>query len=132
MALLPQLKRLSAEDFKDAPPWFMRLLYPLNLFMISVYSALNNQLTFESNMLSQIRSATLNGSSPTAQFTWPYASAPIGVTVISALDISPFPLLIKQAVTCAWSYSAGVVNIENVTGLTNGRNYSVTFLVIGG
>ena len=131
MASLPQLKRFLQEDFPDQP-WIGKLFYPLNLFMNAVYSALNNSLTFQDNLLSQIKTLSVNGSSPTVQFTWKFSTNPVGVLILRALDSSSSPTVVTSAVTCDWSFSSGVVTINNITGLTAGKTYSVTFLVIGG
>lgn len=132
MSALPQIKRLLAEDYKEAGTWISKLLYPLNLFMSSVYAALNHGITFQDNVLAQVKTLTVKGSSPAVQFPWPYASAPIGVLIIASSDTSAIPKTITAAVTCAWSYSAGTVSINNITGLDAARQYSLTFLVLGG
>lgn len=132
MAALPVLKRLLAEDFKEAGTWIGKLLYILNLFMGSVYSSLNHGITFQDNVLAQLKTLTIKGRSPTVQFPWSYSSAPIGVLILATQDTTSSPQTVTTAVTCAWSYSAGTVSIDNITGLDTARQYSVTFLVLGG
>lgn len=132
MALLPQLKRFLNEDFPDAPAWLSRLLSPLNLFMNSMYAALNNGLTLQDNFLGQINTMAVSGSSPTTQYLWKYQSNPVGVLIINTIDTSSSPAVITSAVTCDWSYSSGVITINNITNLDSLRTYSVTFLTIGG
>lgn len=132
MAKLPVVKRLLQEDMKGAGSWISKLLFPLNLFMSNVYSALNHGLTFQDNMLAQIKTLSIKGSNPTTQFPWPYSTIPVGVSIIATVDTSALPLTVTTAVTCAWSVSAGIVSIDNITGLDSKRTYSITFLVIGG
>lgn len=134
MALLPPLRRFMSEDFPDAPSWLPRFFYPLNRFMGAVYSALNQGLTFNNNMIAQIKtlSITAGSSSPVTQFTWSFSTSPVGCLVISTTDISSTPAVVTNAVTIDWGYGSGVVTINNITGLTAGKTYSITFLVIGG
>jgi hypothetical protein len=51
MAAPPKNKTLLAEDFKEAPPWFSKLLTPLNEFMTAVTNALTGRLTRTENLL---------------------------------------------------------------------------------
>jgi hypothetical protein len=51
MAAPPKTKGLLAEDFKEAPGWFAKLLTPLNEFMSSVTNALTGRLTRKDNFL---------------------------------------------------------------------------------
>jgi hypothetical protein len=132
MAKLPVIKRLLAEDLKAAGAWIVKLLYPLNQFMSSVYAALDHGITFQDNMLGDIKTLSIKGSNPTTEFLWSYASAPVGCFVVAAFDTSSNPQTLTSAVTCAWSYNAGVISIDNVTGLDTSRTYNVTFCVLGG
>lgn len=131
MALLPPLKRFLQEDFTDQP-WISRLLTPLNLFLTTVYSSLNNGLTINENTLGQIKTISVNGATPTAQFRWNFQTKPVGVLVISTVQSSGAASVITNAVTCDWSFSQGLVNINNVTGLDVAKTYYITFYVIGG
>ena len=132
MASLPPVRKLLQEDLKQAGAWISKLIYPLNLFMSSVYAALNHDLTFQDNILAQWKTVTVSGSNPTTQFTWSYVSAPVGVTIQAISDTSASPKTITTAVTHVWSYSGGVVSINNITGLDPKRQYSITFLILGG
>lgn len=136
MAQLPTVKRLSREDFSDQP-WISKLLEPLNQVFTSLYDALNKRLTIADNHLAIIKTMTVRvpgGSEPYTEFPWPFVTNPIGCQVINAVDISDSPAAISGAVCCAggWNYSQGVVTVSNITGLTPGQKYSITFHVIGG
>ena len=132
MAQLPVIKQLQAQDFTGAGAWVSKFLYTLNLFMGSVYSALNGNLTFANNMLGQINTVPIKGSSPSTSFIWNFSTLPQGVVLMNLIDTSAVPAAIKTATTVQWSVGAGVVNINNITGLDSTRTYSATFLVIGG
>lgn len=132
MGSLPPIKRFLTEDFPTQASWIGNLLYPLNLFFNTVYSNLNNGLTLSQNMLAQVKTISISGSSPTTSFPWKFSSAPIGVTLVNIVQTDGTPAVITNATTCAWSYAAGVVTINNVTGLNSAHQYSATFIVWGG
>lgn len=132
MGALPTIKRFLIEDYPTEATWIGTLLYPLNLLLTTLYANLNNGLTLQANSLAQINTVSIAGSSPTTSFLWKYSSNPAGVVVINTVLASGAAANIKTAVTCQWSYSAGVITITNVTGLTLGNTYNITFYVIGG
>lgn len=132
MAKLPVLKQFLAQDYASAGVWIGKFLYVLNLFMGSVYAALNAGLTFKDNMIAQINTVSISGANPSTSFKWGFASQPVGVVILSLIDASASPALITKANTVAWSSGAGIVNINNITGLDPTRTYTATFLVVGG
>lgn len=132
MSKLPAIKRFTREDFPDAPNWIDKLFYTLNLFMSSVYSALNQGLTANDNTLGMIKTLSISGASPSTSFKWNFLSKPEGCIVIAAVQTDGTPATITNAVTCDWSYSQGIIYINNVTGLNASHTYSVTFWAIGG
>jgi len=132
MAKLPILKRFLAEDYQSAGAWITKFLYVLNLFAGSVYAALNNGLTLQDNMLAQVNTVSISGSSPKTTINWSYSSKPVGVLLINILDASSQAAIITSPTTVAWSYGAGVITINNITGLTSGKSYTATFWSTGG
>lgn len=132
MAKLPQLKRFLAEDFPEAPPFLSKLFYPLNVFCSTVYSALNNGISFADNILSQVKTISVTGPSGSTSFSYKYSTRPLGIVLLSITDTSATPAIITAATTLAWTYSAGLITVNNITGLTAGKTYLATFLVIGG
>lgn len=134
MGALPTIKRFLAEDFPSESSWISTLLYPLNLLLNTLYSNLNNGLTFQQNILSQVKTLSIIGSAPTTTFNWGFQNvqAPIGLIVLQCLQTDAPAAVITAAVSVSWSYSAGVISIDNVAGLNSSHTYSVTFLVIGG
>lgn len=130
----PIYKRLSREDFQDAPNWIDRLLLPLNQFMESTTNIFSKNISLGDNI--QARSFTLNlttsatyttGTFEPVKFSWGGSSLPtfVQVTSITKDDGTPF---LGSVGTPAWRYVDGVV-ISYVPGLADSTKYSVTFLV---
>lgn len=55
MAIVRGVRKLLKNDFKDAPPWFDKMLYPFNQFLDSVIGALRNKLTFRENFYCEVK-----------------------------------------------------------------------------
>lgn len=134
MAALPQIKRLTREDFKDAPDWINRLLYPINLFFDAVYSALNKGLNFQQNFAAQIQSFTITAgvaaTDNTANFILTMTTKPQGLILLNASLQNGSLTPIGAAVYLDWNYDGTNINISSITGLTNGTIYTFTVLVI--
>ena len=116
MATLPPIKRFIADDFAGIttfPAFTQKLFYPLNLFLNSVYTALNSGLTIQQNMLGLVNQSTSIAANTsgiaTTTINWPYSqTAPVMVLVgacSSGGSSALYPLI-------NWSYSAGVVSIS--------------------
>lgn len=132
MGALPPIKRFLAEDFQSQAAWINNLLYPLNQLLGVIYSNLNRGLTLSQNMLAMTKVISVVGATPTTSFPWPFSTAPIGVSLISTKQTDGATSVITNAVTCDWSYTAGIISINNVTGLNAAHTYSCTFIVWGG
>ena len=132
MGALPTIKRFLTEDYPTESSWIGTLLYQLNLLLNTIYTNLNNGITIQNNMLGMIKTLPITGLSPTTQFNWTFSTSPIGVFVSQCLQSDGTPAVITSAVTCAWSYSAGIISINNVTGLNSAHTYNCTFIVFGG
>lgn len=132
MGALPTIKRFLSEDFPSQASWIGTLLYPLNLLLTTIYSNLNNGLTLGQNCLAQINTVSISGFSPQTSFLWKFSSNPIGVSVVNTVQTNSPGTPIMSPVNCQWTYSAGVLTITNVTGLTPGNTYNITFIVWGG
>lgn len=130
MTALPPIKRISREDLKDAPEWTNRLLYPLNLFLDSIYGALNKGLTFSENIVSQSQDFSLiagaSASNNTAKITVTMKSKPKFVFLVGSIsqgdNISP---------SFTWNFDGVYLNITSISSLTNGSTYDFTTLILG-
>lgn len=132
MAQIPPTKRLLTEDFKSESSWIGKLLYVLNNFMTIVTTALNNQLTVESNLAMELRLVTVVAT-PTYPiiFTCKFPSSRVrGLMVVNALQVTSGNYTpVGSAVYVDWTWDSGQVQIRNITGLTNGNTYQITLLV---
>lgn len=129
MAQLPSIKLISREDLgPDAPDWTEKLLYPINLFMQSVYQALNKQLT-DDNTKSQIKSFSIIGSATPEEnvysFTTDYATTPIEVALLKVERADNNPIIFAVAPYVSWTYRNGSLNVIGITGLSTGVRYTV-------
>lgn len=133
MGALPTIKRFLVEDYPSEASWIGTLLYPLNLLLNTIYSNLNNGLTIQQNMLGQLKTLTVSGASPSTKFNWNFpGQTPAAVIIGQCLQTDAPASVITSAVSVAWSYSAGVISIDNIAGLNSSHTYSVTFVVFGG
>ena len=129
MAALPPIRRLTREDFPGAPDWIDRLLYPINSFFDSVYTALNKTLTFADNITSQTEKIVLTAGAAATDNTYEF---PLRMKKrpefmewnVVKKDVNYSP--IGAAIFIEWQYDGVNVNITSITGLTNGVQYNIT------
>jgi hypothetical protein len=122
----PNSVRFLTQDFPtETRAWLPRLLGPLNHFMTSVSSLLNNGLTFKDHMNSEIKTITVSSKdSPTVSCN--LRSKPIGALVIHSDQELASPLSID------WKASEGGIKIRKILGLEENKAYELTILIIGG
>jgi hypothetical protein len=130
MSALPPIKRITREDLKDAPDWINYLLYPLNLFLDSVYGSLNKSLTFDTNILSQSLSFNLvagaSASANTGKFLLTMKSKPRFLFLTAYLSGGDY-----FVPSFTWNYDGTYINITSISSLTNGSTYNFKGLIIG-
>jgi hypothetical protein len=130
----PKIKRLSREDFKEAPAWIDRLLYWLNVLIEYVTLAFNKNITFDENIQSQIKTFSLTAgaaaSNNTIQFMATMAVVPRGLILMRVVDQVGNYTPVGAAVGIDWRYEAGNIFITSISGLTSGHVYDVTVLLI--
>jgi len=134
MAKLPAVKRISRDDVREAPEWIERLLYPLNLFMETIYYALNKNVTFEENILAQRHSFSIKAGATAAAnqyvFAVTMARSPkmllLGKCEEQAAVFTP----IGGPVWIDWTYQDNTVRIESISGLTSTKTYTLELLLI--
>ena len=85
MSALPPIKRFVLEDFagvKEIPDFCSKFFYPLNLFLTSTYSALNNGVTIAANTTNKLAFA-LGGIVASAKLfaTSPSCLVPTGTII---------------------------------------------------
>jgi hypothetical protein len=129
---LPSIKRLATEDFGSQKDWIGKLLSPLNQFMDSVVTALNNQLTFSDNMASVVKTISVSGTYP-LYFTWTRKDKPIGLWVVNAYEASGVHVTFTTAISADWEYTvSNQIRINSFVGLPTTTTYNVTIIVITG
>lgn len=127
---IPVQHTLQRQDFPEAPDWIAGLLYPLQLFMNLVITALRNQLTLQDNLSCVINELTfVAGASSnlnTFSFQWNQNRQPIELTMhVTRADgvyepIYPVP---------SWNLVGTSIQINGIQGLTNGVQYRIVTVV---
>lgn len=130
MARIPVITSLNRQDFPDAPNWITKLLYPLQLFMSTVISALRNQLTLQDNFSCVIRQFTLTAGATDTDNTFTFP-ANLGRTIVEFNGYvvntnGNYPVTYPQF---SWNYINGQVVINGIKGLTTGNTYQITVIV---
>ena len=131
MAKLPQITKLSREDFRGAPAWFDGLANIINLFMSTIYYALQGQLTFTENIRAVVRTITVTASTTSTATTTSIPLPvwkPTGVFIVQCLDSTSEPLYAAPGVS--WKIGQGKIDITAFHGLTSGHKYTITLIVI--
>lgn len=130
---LPQVKRILREDLKGAPDWVTFLIEPINSFIETVYLSLNKNITFQENILSNIKDITFRTTSayPTMEpisFRSNLKSRAIGLIVISAYEKDTY-VPAAGPVYAAWTEVNGSIEIQTIAGLAQSKVYEIRFLV---
>lgn len=135
---LPQIQRILREDIPDAPEWVSKLLSPLNLFIDSVYSGLNKNITHDENLDVQIRDLsfttvstyTPGGDFDAISFKRGTKNKAKGVILLDIRIDQDYFSPITSATTLSWQEINGNIKIEFITGLANSTKYTGKVMVI--
>lgn len=127
---LPLLTQLDRQDFPDAPDWITKLLYPLQLFMTSVYGALNKQLTLQDNLSCVVQQFTIvAGASDTNNtFSFP-CNLGRQIAELNAYCTNADGSYTAVYPQVSWNYIGGNVVINGIKGLTSTKKYNFTVTV---
>lgn len=127
---IPVQQQISRQDIPEAPDWISSLLYPLQLFMTLVITALRNQLTLQDNMSCVINEITFVGAASanlnTFSFQWGQSRQPVELTMhVTRADgtyesIYPVP---------SWNLIGTSIQINGIQGLTTGVLYRIVTVV---
>lgn len=138
MAKLPLIDRISREDFTDVPkefePILDRLLFQINSFFTTTYDALNKNLTLGDNIVGMYKTLRVTAGAAannnTINFTHTLKVKPTGVTIVAVAQVGSSYTVLTSAVWCNWHLGIdGQINIDAITGLTNTKQYDITFRV---
>jgi len=140
MANLPSVRRITREDLRGAPEWVNNLLLPLNSFMESVYSALDQNLTLGDNVSAAVTSISFKTRSDygtasplTDGFEMqtlanPLRYRPKAVAIGGVVEKEKFSIL-TDPVYLHWEYLNGQIRIKYVAGLQPSKKYDINLLI---
>ena len=125
-------KRILSEQFIGAPEWFTKFIQQFNLLLEQVVKVLTNGLTISDNMDAQLytfqilagASADLN----TTSFVCTMSKIP-EVVMVGKVFSSRVTTIMTSPVQVFWTVAGEKININSITGLTSGTNYSLTLVV---
>jgi hypothetical protein len=123
---IPPLKRLTAEDFKDQSVWIGKLLGPLNDFMNTVVTFLQDSIKHQVKELEFTQATDVYP----IKFTSALPTAPVGLWVVKAQENDSSPATLTSAIWAHWEYKNGLVQINSFSGLTNGQKYKISVIII--
>jgi hypothetical protein len=132
---------IQRETLLEAPNWIDRLLGPLNLTIQQILQALQTNLTFEDNVVGQIRQFKVttgpnyvaNKEFTTIIVPWLFANKKRPQAVLVGQIVQPSNQLpTYQAVIAAgWLYDGtGAIRIPFLTGLADNSTYDITFVIL--
>lgn len=137
MAKIPQVRRLQIEDFQSQKSWISKLFLPLNVFMESVATALNQNLTLKDNMAADIKTVTFS-SVPTAAapapVAWTLKVAPVAIFVGQVARLDGTAFTVSADVGIQWTFGQNGLQIINLVGIipTSSAQYTLTLVAFTG
>jgi hypothetical protein len=125
MAKIPVITSLNRQDFPEAPDWIVKLLYPLQLFMNTVLSAMRNQLTLQDNFSCVVKQFALTAGATDINNTFSFP-ANLGRTFVelNAYCTNADGSYIPVYPQVSWNYINGQVVINGIKGLTPTKTYN--------
>lgn len=140
MATLPSNRQIQISQIPGAPAWVAGLIQCLNPLLGAYYDALNAGITIPANLPWLIKTIPA-GVNQSLSAAWPYSRKPAGALLVgvqvtagnhqdakltladgSALS-TPVPIILNQ-----WSYVAGKIQLDQVSGLQPNVQYTLTIL----
>jgi len=136
MATPPPVKRLSIDDFDEAPEWFSQFLDSYNMFASSVGQALQGGLDRD-NLVGQLEEGVrvVTGAS-VAENVAPFpiifklrmSQRPRGLWVVNAINQASGSPVFSSAVMPSWDLTPdGRVRIRYLSGLSTNSKYLFSF-----
>ena len=131
---LPVIQRFQKQDYADSPNWFNRFIQDINQFCETVWNALNKNLTIADNMDAQIYSTSIRAGVAAVNNAFSFVSqlkhTPQAILVGQVVDSVAYSTPLTSAVGVTWNFSTPNINITGIAGLTNGRTYNLTLVII--
>lgn len=130
----PVIQRFQKQQYPGSPDWFTRFLSDLNQFTEIMWNIVNNNITPEDNLDSQIYTTQVRAGATAAnnafQFQLNMNHTPTAILVGSVQDTQAYVAPLAGAVGVQWSISGQTVSIQGVSGLTSGHTYNLTLVLI--
>lgn len=133
---MPSFRRIFSSDFDDQYKGLLdKLSGTINSGIEALYDALNNKLTFQDNFAATVAEFTVtvdsNGTpTGTSSFKLSNTQKVQGVFVIAAQDTSNTSLYPPGAVFVTGTPSSNSFIINNIRGLTAGREYRIKVIAL--
>jgi len=129
----PSIKKLSREDFPDAPDWFGKVTDALNPFMEATFQAFNRNVTDEENIACQIYDLVYRTPStyPTADkvsFQRTLKTKATGLTVLQCVEKTTYTPA-AGPVYVPWVDNNGQITLSSITGLEASKTYLIRLRV---
>lgn len=127
---IAQPTNLNRQDFPEADNWITKLLYPLQLFMTNITTALTSNLTLQDNLSCVIQKFILVGGLTDTDNTYTF-TCNLGRTITefnyfcTAFD-GTYPVIYPQI---SWNFVNNTIVINGIKGLTTGVKYNITVTV---
>lgn len=133
MARIPETQRIVPETFdKSEQGIATKIADPFNTYTEQLNGILTNNLTFTDNFLGAVKSFQLKGED-SLSFKYDIQQAPVGLWVVGYSNITTPTEVLSTGVSAQWSYDGkGTITIQRMSGLTTGKTYLVTLIVISG
>lgn len=135
MARIPDLKRLTVEDFaKEDQPLVRKLAFIINSFHEQVRSALAGNLDF-TNLSQEIKTlsfTTGDNSQPnnSLNFTTGLANRVQGIIVVRTVITSNNLAFQETAPVVSWAQNNNIINLSYIGGLAPNTTYDLTLLTM--
>jgi hypothetical protein len=127
---LPLITQLDRQDFPDAPDWITKLLYPLQLFMTSVYGALTNKLTLQDNLSCVVQQFSVVAGATDAANTFSFpCNLGRQIAELNAYCTNANGSYTPVYPQVSWNFINGQVVINGIKGLTSGYKYNFVVTV---
>ena len=135
MGRVPDLKRLTAEDFpSEQQPLVSKIGFIINSFHEQVRSVLNRNIDFEnlSQELQTLSFTTDSTSQPLSQLSFRsnIANRVQGILPIRVIITSSNTQSAVNLPVITWSQDVNIVTITNISGLAAETTYQITLLTL--
>ncbi len=137
MARLPNFRRIFKQDYEEEFHSLVdRLSVSLNIGLESLYSALNNRLTFADNFLATVRTVSVEVNSSgipkvTTSFTTDTTTPLSGLLVIKSTNSTNPTTYPTGGINITYTQNNNQVLINHIAGLPADNSFQLTIVALG-